>query len=202
MSRPPRQNEAVDTSAGAMPGRHPYRTAALVAAGLLLVAGAAAAALYFWLRTYAPLSSIGSYAPGPGLAAPANGAGGKPAYTPRGERQTFDTAFTLSNTGRFAVTLTGLAGTAGETPRPVGLLATDSATASADPGHLHRFHRLRLGPGDSALLVVRWKVGCAGKSGDADRLPVRYDYLSLFHRTQAVTLPFSVSVRCAASPAP
>jgi hypothetical protein len=192
----------VDSSA-AVPARHPYRNAALVLAGGILVVALAAVALYLWLGRYAPLSAAGSYAPGPGVAAPSgDSAGGRPSFVPLGERQTFDTAFTLSNTGRFAVTLTSLEGDGTGAPRPVRLLATDSATASADPGHLHPFHKLRIGPGDSAILVVRWQVGCTGGGGTAGVLRLRYEYLKLFDRSQTVTLPFAVTLRCGASQTP
>lgn len=190
------------SSAEAAPARHPYRNAALVLAGLVLVTVLAAAALYVWLGRYAPLSAAGSFAPGPGVATPTGNTGGRPMFVPLGERQTFDTAFTLSNTGRFAVTLTDLASGGTVAPRPLQLLGTDSATASADPGHLHRFHELRIGPGDSATLVVRWQVGCADGSSSADAVRLRYEYLSLFDRTQTVQLPFAVTVRCGASQTP
>src|SRR5437763_798290 len=75
---------------------------------------------------------------------PTFGSGGKPVFIP-GYKQgrPFYTAFTLENTGRFRVTVTGLSSHAAEADAlgPVGLLVTDSATASADPSHLHRFHR-------------------------------------------------------------
>jgi hypothetical protein len=187
----------VDTSAGAVPARHPYRTAALVAIGVLLVIVVAGAAAYAWLDRYAPLRASGSYAPGPGLVTPTGTAAGKPAFAPAGERRTFDTAFTLRNTGRFTATVEDLVQSAHASPRPLRLLASDSATASADPGHLHAFRRLRLGPGDSAILVVRWLVGCPENEGSSDRVRLRYEYLSVFHREQTVTLPFAVTVRCA-----
>jgi hypothetical protein len=192
----------VDTSAGALRARHPYRALALVGAGLLIVFALAAVALYIWLGTYAPLSASGSYAPGPGLAKPAGGSNGKPGFVPAGERQTFDTAFTLRNTGRFTVTVTDVVRRGSALPRPLRLLTTDSATASADPGHLHAFQHLRLGPDDSAILVVRWRVGCVDGSGIADSVRLRYEYLSLFDRAQTVTLPFAVTLRCAASQTP
>src|SRR5262245_41187522 len=186
-----------------MAARHPYRNAALALVGVVVVAVLAGAALYVWLDRYKPLSAAGSYAPGPGVATPGKGSGGgRPSFVPLGERQTVDTAFTLSNTGRFAVTLTNLAGNGGGAPRPLRLLATDSATASADPGHLHRFHKLRIGPGDSAILVVRWRVGCAAGSGSADAVRLRYEYLKLFERAQTVTLPFAVTLRCRGSQTP
>jgi hypothetical protein len=187
----------MDTSAGALPARHPYRTLALVAGGLVVVVALAAVALYLWLGTYRPLSVAGSYAPGPGLATPAGASGGKPAFVPAGERQTFDTAFTLRNTGRFRVTITEVVRRPAGAPRPLRLLTTDSATASADPGHLHAFQQLRLGPHDSAILVVRWQVGCADGGGVADSVRLRYEYLSLFAREQTLTLPFAVTLRCA-----
>jgi hypothetical protein len=102
--------------------------------------------------------------------------GGRPDYT----------AFTLHNGGRFAVTVSGL----GHEGTAAALLATDSPTASADPSHLRRFVPLRLDPGDSAILVVHWGRGCK----TAVRL--RYSYLSIFSRSETVTLPSTVTGRC------
>jgi hypothetical protein len=175
--------------------RHPYRTAAIVATALAVVVALAGAALYVWLGSYAPLDAGGGFAPGPGLAMPTNGASGKTSFVPAGERRTFDTAFTLRNTGRFTVTVHGVADDASTGLRPLGLLGTDSATASADPGHIHHLRELRVGPGDSAILVVRWSVPCGGRTSE-DALRLRYRYLSLFERTQRVTLPFAVTLRC------
>lgn len=190
-------------------GRHPFRTAGLVFAGLLLLVVAAAVGVFFYLRSYAPLeSAAGSYAPGPGLGAdvePTFGSGGKPVFIPAYKRgRPFYTAFTLENTGRFRVSVTGLAGRAAgvESLGPAGLLVTDSATASADPGHLHAFHRLQLDHGDTAILVVRWRLDCSAGKGQtaADSVRLRYSYLSLFKRTQTVTLPFAVTLRCVGGP--
>jgi hypothetical protein len=184
--------------------RHAVRIASLVAGGVLLVLAIAAAALYGWLRTYAPLSAAGGgFAPGPGLAAdiePVTGSGGKPVFIPSvREGKPFDTAFTLHNTGRFAVTVSGLASTSSTSGlSATALLVTDSSTASADPSHLHSFRPLRLDPGDAAIVVVRWGIDCSASTGEAsvDRVPLRYDYLSLFTRTERVRLPFAVTLRC------
>jgi hypothetical protein len=138
-------------------GRHPYRLAGFIGVGVILVAAVAAAGLYVWLRGYAPLSAQVAGA-------------GRRHYT----------AFNLHNGGRFAVTVTGLARSGAAT----ALLATDSPTASADPGHLRRFAPLRLDPGDSAILVVHWGgATCAGT------VRLRYRYLSIFSRSETVTLP-------------
>jgi hypothetical protein len=185
--------------------RHPVRIASLVAAGVLLVLAAAAAAFYGWLRTYAPLTAVrnGGFAPGPGLAAdiePVRGSGGKPVFIPAvREGESFDTAFTLHNTGRIAVTVSGLASSKADAAlAPTMLLATDSSTASAEPSHLHAFRPLRLDPGDDAIVVVRWAIDCSAATGEAsvDRVPLRYDYLSLFKRTGWIRLPFAVTLRC------
>jgi hypothetical protein len=180
------------SSPGAAPARHPLRAVAVAVGVVVLVAGLAAVALYLWLGAYAPLDARGSFAPGPGTSAPIAGAAGKPAFAPAGKGRMFDTAFTVRNTGRFTVTVRSLEPLAGDGPQPVRLLATDSATASADPGHLHRFGDVRLGPGDSAIIVVRWSLGC----GSADAVRLRYEYLSLFDRAQTLTLPFAVTPRC------
>lgn len=195
------QNQGVD--AATVPQRHPLRNAGLAAAGAVLVLAVAAAILVVWLRGYAPLSGAGAFAPGPGLAAdiePVTGSGGRPVLVPayRAGRP-FDTAFTLHNTGRFAVEVSGLPsdGLAGPLV-PAQLLATDSSTASADPAHLHPFHRLRLDRGDTAIVVVRWKLDCTHETGEvfAEAVPLRYSYLSLFTRTERVALPFAVTLRC------
>jgi hypothetical protein len=192
------------------PRRHPLRLALLVLGAAALVAALAAAGVYVWLGSYAPLETLGkgSFAPGPGLGAdvePVAGSGGKTVFIPvyRKDRP-FDTAFTLRNSGRFAVTVTGLArvASASRGPAPSGLLTTDSSTASADPGHLHAFQRLRLDPGDTAIVVVRWLLHCPRRAGEtfADTLRLRYTYLSLFTRTQSVRLPFAVTLRCEGGP--
>ena len=130
--------------------RHPLRVAGLVAVVLVLVAALAALVLFLWLRAYAPLSAPGNlgFAPGPGLGAdvePVTGSGGKTVFIPAYRKgRPFDTAFTIRNTGRFAVTVTGL-GERGARPRelePGKLLASDSSTASADPANVHAFHDL------------------------------------------------------------
>jgi len=194
------QNQGVDA---AVPERHPLRLAGLAAALTLLVLAAGAAALFLWLRTYAPLDAAGAFAPGPHLAAdvqPVTGSGGRPVLIPAYRRgRTFDTAFTLTNTGRFAVAGRGLgAGAGGRALRPVELLTTDSSTASADPDHLHPFRRLRLDRGDRAIVVIRWRLDCTRSTRDvfADAVPLRYEYLSLFTRTERVELPFAVTLRC------
>ena len=168
------QNSRLDVDAAAVPQRHPLRVAALVAASVVAVAVLAAAGLYLWLRTYTPLQASGSFAPGPQLAAdvePMPGSGGLPVLVPAYRRgRPFDTAFTLRNTGRFAVEVRGLApGRAPREVRPVALLATDSPTASADPAHLHPFTALRLDRGDSAILVVRWRLDCTRSTRTAFR---------------------------------
>jgi hypothetical protein len=191
-------------------GRHPFRTAGLVVAGVLVLALAAVVGVFFYLRSYAPLdASPRGYAPGPGLGAdvePTFGSGGKPVFIPGYKKgRPFDTAFTLHNDGRFPVTVTGLAdrARAGASLGPRNLLVTDSASASAEPGHLHRFHKLRLDAGDSAILVVRWGLDCeAGSAAQsaADSVRLRYSYLSVFERTQTVRLPFAVTLRCVGGP--
>jgi hypothetical protein len=195
--------------AASAPARHPLRVAGLVAGGLLLVAALAAAILFLWLRTYAPLGvvSAGGFAPGPGLGAdiePVTGSLGRPVFVPAYRPgRPFDTAFTLRNSGRFAVDVTGLAADVPQaSPRAARLLATDSSTASADPDHLHPFRRLRLDPGDTAILVVRWQLACPKQAGEsyADRVPLRYSYLSMFTRTERVELPFAVTLRCVGGP--
>jgi hypothetical protein len=192
------------------PARHPLRLAGLVTGGFVLVAALAALVLFLWLRTYAPLSSggpdggAGGFAPGPGLGAdvePVTGSGGKTVFIPVYRKgRPFDTAFTLHNTGRFAVTVEGLVRDRGRPELAADdLLASDSSIASADPANVHAFHRLRLDPGDTATVVVRWRLDCsAGREPEvySDSVPLRFRYLSTFTRTQSVRLPFAVTLRC------
>ena len=190
----------------ATPKRHPLRLASLVAGGFLLVAALAALVLFLWLRTYSPLDAAGSggFAPGPGLGAdvePVTGSGGKTVFIPAYRKNhPFDTAFTVHNTGRFAVTVTGLVKDRSSPQlEAVDLLTSDSSTASADPANVHPFHKLRLDPGDTAIVVVRWRLDCGAGSDPevySDSVSLRFRYLSEFTRTQTVRLPFAVTLRC------
>jgi hypothetical protein len=188
------------------------RLAATILSATVAVVGVAVLALFLWLRTYEPLAAIGiggSVAPGPGLGAdvePTFGSGGKTVFIPAYRKgRPFDAAFTIENTGRFAVTLTGITST------PVGplyaerLFATDSV-GSADPAHLHPFRELRLDPKESALIAVRWHLDCSKKGSGTevttDHVRLRYRYLSMFNRSQSVELPFAVTLRCSGGPPP
>lgn len=189
------------------------RTALTAAAGTIVAVALAVAAVWLWLGTYAPLRALRTgYAPGPGIGAavePVYGSGGKTVFFPvRRKARTFDTAFTLHNTGHFAVTVTGLSR---ETPNAspwLGadeLLATTSSTASVDPDELLPFTSLRIDPGDTAIVVVRFALRCAGataRSPDvyADGVRLRYRYLSLFTRSATIRLPFAVTLRCVGGP--
>jgi hypothetical protein len=200
-------------AAGDLERRHPLRLAGLVAGGVLVVAAVAAGALSVWLGSYAPLAALDTdFAPGSGVGAdvqPIAGSGGKPVFFPAYRRgHAFEAAFTLRNTGRFQVTVTALAP---ETPAPapwvgpVALLGTDSATASADSGDLLPFQDVKLARGDTAILVVRYRLACARSATTApdvysDRIRLRFSYLSFFHRTQTVTMPFAVTLRCVGGP--
>ena len=194
--------------------RSPLRLAALVAVGVLVVAAVAAGGLYLWLRSYAPLAALDAdFAPGAGIGAdvlPVAGSGGKPVFFPAYRRgRSFEAAFTLRNTGRFQVTVTGFTPSPpAATPpsvRPSALLGTDSATASADPGDLLPFQEVKLARDDTAILVVRYRLDCTGAKAStpdvySDSIRLRFSYLSLFHRTQTVKLPFAVTLRCVGGP--
>jgi hypothetical protein len=196
--------------AGGSRRRRPLRTAALISGAAAAVIAAAAVVLFVWLNAYAPLNATRSsdFAPGPGLGAnvqPTLGSGGKPVFIPAYRKgRPFDTAFTLENTGRFAVTLLGLAAP----PQDAGaltaqaVLASDGATASADPANLHALGSLRLEPHDTAIVDVHWRLDCTKSSGQiaADRVRLRFRYLSLFTRTESVELPFAVTLRCVGGP--
>jgi len=185
------------------------RTVALVVGAILVVVAAAAAALFVWLRAYAPLSATRnpSFAPGRGLSTsvrPTLGSGGKPVLFPAYRTaRTFDTAFTIENTGRFAATVLGLGSTSSASGLTAqAIFASDNPTVTADPSHLHPLTSLRLDPKDTAIVDVRWRLDCSGQTGSlsSDHVRLRYRYLSLFTRTQAVELPFAVALRCAGAP--
>lgn len=190
--------------------RSPLKTAALVAGAVAAVAAVAVAALFIWLSGYTPLDAThnADFAAGPGLGAnvePTLGSGGKPVFIPAYRKgRPFDTAFTLENTGRFAVTVLGLpAPTPASGPLTAeAVLVSDVATASADPAHLHPLAQLRLEPHDTAIVDVRWRLDCTNANGEtaADHVRLRYRYLSLFTRTESVALPFAVTLRCVAGP--
>jgi hypothetical protein len=189
------------------------RRALAISSGAVVVVLVAALGLWLWLGAYAPLRALDTgYAPGPGIGAdvqPVSGSGGRPVYFPAAhKRSSFDTAFTLRNSGRFPVTVTGLEATAPRTPPWLGaaeLLATTSSTASADPSELVAFQPLRIDPGDTAIVVVRFGMRCTGATNASpdvyvDRLRLRYRYLSLFRRTATTRLPFAVTLRCVGGP--
>jgi hypothetical protein len=189
------------------------RRALTVAAGAVVVVAVAALGLWLWVGSYAPLHALDTgYAPGPGIGAdvqPVSGSGGRPVFFPTLRRgRTFDTAFTLHNGGRFAVSVTGLEKSTPGTPPWLGateLLATTSSTASADPNELVPFGGLRLAPGDNAIVVVRFDLRCAGATAASldvytTGVRLRYRYLSLFTRTETIRLPFAVTLRCFGGP--
>jgi hypothetical protein len=173
------------------------RRALAITAGAAVVVLIAAAGLYLWLGTYAPLRALDSgFSPGPGIGAdvqPVSGSGGRPVYFPAEHRRSFDMTFTLRNSGRFAVTVTAL-----ERPKP-------AAPPWLGPTTLLPFTRLRMDPGDTATVTVRFALRCRGATRASpdvftDAVRLRYRYLSLFTRTQTVRLPFAVTLRCVGGP--
>lgn len=189
------------------------RTAATIGAGAVLAVAVAVLSVWLYLGSYTPLRALSNgYAPGPGIGAdvqPVSGSGGRPVFFPALRRvRTFDTAFTLTNTGRFAVTVTGLVpATPGAAPwlGATKLLATTSSVASADPNELLPFRSLRIDPGDTAIVVARFGLRCAGTTSTSpdvftDGVRLRYRYLSIFKRTATVRLPFAVTLRCVGGP--
>lgn len=182
------------------------RLAVTIVSATVAVVAVAALAMFLWLRAYAPLAAQAvSVSPGPGLGAdvePTFGSGGKTVFIPAYRKgRPFDVAFTVENTGRFAVTLTGLTATPSGPLYADKLLATD-VSGSADPGHLRPFHALRLDPKDSAIIAVEWHLNCERDDADVatDSVRLRYRYLSMFSRTQSVVLPFAVTLRCSGGP--
>jgi hypothetical protein len=185
------------------------RLVATILTAAVAVVGVAVLALFLWLRTYAPLSALqgGTFGPGPGLGAdvePTFGSGGKTVFIPAYVRgRPFNTSFTIENTGRFAVTLTGIRSSREGAISADRLFATDDA-GSAAPSHLHPFADLRIAPKDSVIVAVRWHLDCTNmtKGGEAttDHVRLRYRYLSMFSRSQSLELPFAVTLRCSGGP--
>jgi hypothetical protein len=189
------------------------KLAGVFVAAVVVVLAAAAAAVALWLRTYAPLdASSGAVAPGPGVGAviqPAVGSGGKEVFFPAYRRgRSFLASFTLSNTGHFAVTVEGIVPATPGTPPwigPVELLTTESVSPGAPVAHTRPFRPLQLAAGDSAVVVARFRPLCpAGNrrvpSVYADSLRLRYHYAHWFRRTETVSLPFAVTLRCVGGP--
>jgi hypothetical protein len=189
------------------------RLAGGILLGVLFVAVVAVGGTWLWLDSYAPLQALHSdYAPGPGIGAdvqPVSGSGGRPVFFPVLRKGgTFDAAFTIHNTGRFAVTLKGLAPDKAGSPPWVGakqLLATTSSTASASPKKLLPFTSLVIAPGDTAIVVARFGLRCDGATSGSpdvytDAVRLKYSYLSLFTRSATVRLPFAVTLRCVGGP--
>jgi hypothetical protein len=190
-----------------------FKFAGLVVAALIVVLAVGVGAVFLWLRTYTPLDSAGgAYAPGPGVGAviePAVGSGGKTVFFPAYRHGApFLASFTLHNSGHFSVTVEGL-----EVPKPgippwVGpeaLLTTSSVSQAAPVGHTTAFQSLSLSPGDTAVVVVRFRLSCPRGGGrvDAvfsDSVKLHYRYLRWFDRTQTVSLPFAVTLRCVGGP--
>jgi len=168
--------------------------AALVVAAILVVAAVAAAAIALWLRTYAPLDTSG---------------GGKTVFFPAYRAgKPFVASFTLHNSGHFTATVEGLSAAAPESPPWVGpesLLTTASTSTNAPVAHTRPFRPLSLAPGDTTVLVVRFRLACPSRHGRvpsvfADSVQLRYRYLHWFSRTQTVKLPFAVTLRCVGGP--
>lgn len=162
------------------------RQLAIGAGALVLALLAAAVAMFLWLRTYDPLAATTPVTPGTGLdtdVEPTFGSGGKSVFVPVYARgRDFEVSFTLRNTGRFAVTVTGI----------------DAGAGPLAPHALHPAGHVRIDPHDAALVTVRWRLDCTHSTGQvaSDRVRLRYRYLSLFRRTAAVSLPFAVTLRC------
>jgi hypothetical protein len=188
------------------------RLAGLALAGVGVVVAAGLTAVVLWLRTYAPLDAAGAFAPGPGIGAviePALGSGGKEVFFPAyRDGRTFLASFTLHNGGRFAVTVERLeptAATAAPAVAAAALQTPDSVSIAAPAAHARPFRPLTLAAGDTAVLVVRFRLACPARAGripavSTDSLRLRYRYLHWFERTQTVTLPFAVTLRCVGGP--
>jgi hypothetical protein len=161
---------------------------AIAGSAVLVVVVGVLVALFLWLRTYAPLAAVGPYAPGPGLGAdvePTFGSGGKTVFIPTyGRPREFTTRFVLENTGRFAVTVLGVEHDGG----PIEPVWDDGEQ--------------RIDPHQSTSVVTRWRLDCGDRKDEvaADRLRIRYRYLSTFTRTATVELPFAVTLRCSGGP--
>jgi hypothetical protein len=189
------------------------KLAVVVVGGLVVAAAVGGALLVLWLRAYAPLDTNGGgFAPGPTLGAaiePAFGSGGKEVFFPVYRKDTsFAASFTLHNDGRFSVTVEGLVPARPLAPPwigPVKLLSTDSVSTIAPVTHTRPFQPLTLSPGDTAVVVARFAQVCPSSrrgapSATTDSLRLRYRYLRWFTRTETVTLPFAVTLRCVGGP--
>ncbi|HET7573307.1 MAG TPA: hypothetical protein VFJ77_11640 [Gaiellaceae bacterium] len=193
--------------------RGALRLAGVFVAALVVVIALVAAGVYLWLRTYTPLgTTAGSVSPGPGVGAviePAVGSGGKTVFFPAYRKgRDFVASFTLHNGGHFTVTVEGLVPEQPDVPPwigPVELLSTDSVSTGTPVTHTRRFRPFELSAGDSAVLVARFRTACPARrarvpSVFADTLRLRYTYARWFTRTQRISLPFAVTLRCVGGP--
>ena len=185
------------------------RFAGVLLAAAIVVTAVAVGTIVLWLRSYAPIDAgTGSFAPGPGVGAviqPAAGSGGKVVFFPSYRRgRTFLASLTLHNSGHFAVTVEGLSR---QTPQPApwigadALFTTDSLTLQG----LRTFQPISLAAGDTAVVVARFHPYCPAGSAKVpavftDRLALRYRYLRWFTRSQTISLPFAVTLRCVGGP--
>lgn len=185
------------------------RFAGVLLAAAIVVTAIAVGAIVLWLRSYAPFDAdTGSFAPGPGVGAviqPAAGSGGKVVFFPAYRRgRTFLASLTLHNAGHFAVTVEGLSPQTPQPPPWIGaddLFTTDSLTLQG----LRAFQPISLAAGDTAVVVARFRPSCPVGSTRVptvftDRIGLRYRYLRWFTRTQTVSLPFAVTLRCVGGP--
>jgi hypothetical protein len=199
-----------------LPRRSYGRAIAFVAAALgtvlmtLLIAG------LVWARGYEPLDASGGevtwtdHERGTDVD-PAPGSDGKPVYFPRYRRNgTFAIAFTVTNTGRFAVELDGLP----REPRvgvlflPIKLAVFDKwYTWDADPSPVDARRPLHIAAGATQTLRVDYRIvgRCSGGGGTSERadgyastdvIRLRYRYLRVFERTATLELPMALTLAC------
>lgn len=184
------------------------RLALAVAVSALAAIGIGA---FVWLERYAPLSGTTYLAFGPGqtnlgsIVDPENGSGGKTVFFPRYRAgREFWAGFMLTNTGRLPVKVEGVVTT---DPDFYGLRIVGLRRSTVDAvGFRERdtapFRPVELGHGQHVSVIVRYRMSCVhfsnGADVSADRVTFRYRYLGVFSRTEVVTTPYAVTLRCGA----
>jgi hypothetical protein len=186
----------------------PARIALAVATASIV--GAAIVA-FVWLHGYAPLSGTTYIVYGPGqrhlgsVVEPERGSGGKTVFFPRYRAgREFWASFMLTNRGRLPVKVDGAVVT---DPlfsglRVVGLRRSTIAALGVRERDTAPFRPVKLGRGEDVLVIVRYRMSCVhfsnGVDVSTDRVAFRYRYLGVFSRTEVVTTPYAVTLRCGA----
>jgi hypothetical protein len=162
--------------------------------------------LLVWLRSYTPLDGTRGGAVMPGAAVltvePAFGSDGREVAFPPQRTGGYRAGFDLTNTGRFAIRLDGLAPVdkyyyGPIAPRKLALLRHENAYID----DFVPFHPVTIAPGEQRFLSILFHIDCSGRWGTGSQtsmstIRLRYTYEHLFHRSQDVQMPLAITLQC------